>query len=544
MAAPSPAWAPTRERQFRTVARSASARYLALLTDIGIGLLLLPFNLAYLGTSDYGLWVLLASVTVHFSVLDLGYSGAIVKFIAQYRAHINVRALNEIASTMCAAFAVIGVVVYGLLAGVAFNLEHLFNISAAQAAVGQWILLIIGLQVMLNFPFSVFGAVTAGFQRHDINSAAAIVTSIVAALCNVAVVLAGYGLVTLVACTAGVRIAAFLVYRANAYRVFPELRIRPSLVRRGRLKEVTGFSIYTSAIDWANKLNYQLDQVVIGVMLGAGAVAVWAPAERIISGTQRLTNQVNGILFPMVVDSDQSNQQQRLQQIFVQGTRFSLAMVVPISAALIMLADPLIRAWLGARAEAVAGSIPVIQILAVAVAIRVGDATATTVLKGAGHHRMLAFANLGTGVVNVILSALLIAPFGLVGVAYGTLVPIALTATFIIFPAACRRVGLSLGRALMAGVVPPVWPAFAAGALLWFTRDQVPATLIGVLGETVAAGVLYLVLFLGVAISKHDRALYLAKVREMLAGAPKPPRRAGTPGAPPAPVVDVVAGGH
>ena len=538
MPSPAPGWAPSRERQFQTVARNASARYLALLTDMGIGLLTLPFNLAYLGTSEYGLWVLLASVTVHFSAFDLGYSGAIVKFIAQYRAHVNARALNEIASTMFVAFGAIGILVYLLLMGVAFNLEHLFKISAEQANVGQWVLLIIGLHVMLNFPFSVFGAVTSGFQRHDINSAAAVVTSIVAALANVAVVLSGYGLITLVACTTGVRMAAYLIYRANAYRVFPDLRIRPSLVRKARLKEVTGFSVYTSIIDWANKLNYQLDEIVIGAMLGAGAVAVWAPAERIISGTQRLTNQVNGILFPMVVDSDQSNQQHRLQQILVQGTRFSLAMVVPISAALIMLADPLVRAWLGERAEAVAGCIPVIQILAVAVAIRVGDATGTTVLKGAGRHKMLAYVNLGTGVVNIVLSALLIGPFGLVGVAYGTLIPIAITATCILFPAACRRVGLSVGHAVLHGVIPAVWPAFAAGTLLWFTRDHVPGTLIGVLGETLAAGLLYLVLFLGIAVGKHDRALYLSKAREMLARPPK------APGAPQTPVADVIAGGR
>ena len=125
------------------------------------------------------------------------------------------------------------------------------------------------------------------------------------------------------------RVVAYFVYRMNAYRIFPDLRIRPSLFRRGRLREVTGFSVYSSIIDWANKLNYQLDELVIGAFMGPAAVAVWAPAERIISGTQRLTNQLNGVLFPVIVDSDASQQKARLQQILLQGTRLSLAMVVP-----------------------------------------------------------------------------------------------------------------------------------------------------------------------------------------------------------------------
>src|SRR4029077_13479084 len=160
---------------------------------------------------------------------------------------------------------------------------------------------------------------------------------------------------------------------------------------------------YSSLIDWANKLSYQLDALVIGAFIGSGAVAIWAPAERIISGTQRLTNQLNGVLFPTVVDSDATKQMDRLQKILLQGTRLSLVMVVPITVALVLLAGPLVHAWLNDKAIAAGGTVPVLQILSLAVAIRVGNATGTTILKGAGQHRMLAFVNLGTGVANLVL---------------------------------------------------------------------------------------------------------------------------------------------
>jgi len=517
-----PVWGPSRQHALHTVARNVSTRYLAILADMGIGLALLPFNLAYLGKSEYGLWVLLGSVTMHFSAFEMGNSGALVKFMAQYRAHNNARAINEIASTMFVTFGLVGLAAYALLTGVAVNLEHLFAMSAEQARVGQWVLLIIGIHAVLNFPFGVYGSVTSGFQRYDINNVVAIVTSLMAAAVNVAVVLAGYDLVYLVAATTAVRMSAYLVYRANAFRVFPELSVRPALFRRARLKEVLGFSVYTTGIDWANKLNYQLDEVVVGAFLGPAAVAVWAPAERIVSGVQRLTNQVNGVLFPLIVDSDQTNQQRRLQQILLQGTRVSLVMVVPIAGAIFVLADPLIRGWLGSGAESVAGAIPVLQVLAIAVAIRVGDATGTTVLKGAGRHKMLAFVNLGTGAVNVALSALLIGPFGLIGVAYGTLIPIACSAVFILFPAACRRVGLPLSHAVMQAVVPAVWPAVVAAGFLWVVRPHLPVNLLGVGLGSIAAALLYLALFAGLAISRADRAFYRDKARQVLQRRPQP----------------------
>jgi O-antigen/teichoic acid export membrane protein len=81
-----------------------STRYLAIFIDGLIGLVLLPFNVAHLGQSAYGLWALTASVTAYFGVLDLGYGGALVKFIAQYRAWRDRSALNEILSTMWIVF--------------------------------------------------------------------------------------------------------------------------------------------------------------------------------------------------------------------------------------------------------------------------------------------------------------------------------------------------------------------------------------------------------------------------------------------------------
>jgi len=513
-------WAPGGERQIVTVARNVSTRYLAILVETVVGLVMLPFNLAHLGAAQYGLWMLLGSLTVHFSLLDLGYGGALVKFMAQYRAHRNVQALNEIASTLFFVFAAVGIAAYAVAVGIAFNLDHFFKITPEQAQTGKWILMILGVHVALNFPFSVFGGVISGFQRYDANNMVAIANSFVVALVNVAVLSAGYGLVALVATTTTVRVIGYFIYRANAYRIFPELRVRPSLFRRARLREVTGFSVYTSIIDWANKLNYQLDQIVIGVFLGSTAVGVWSPAERIISGTQRLTNQLNGVLFPLIVDSDATKKQERLQSILLQGTQLSLAMVLPVAAALVLLADPLVHAWLGARAASVAEAIPVIQILAVAVAFRVGSATGTTLLKGAGKHRMLAFVNLGTGLANVALSIALVRRFGLVGVAWGTIVPIAFTSCFIVFPAACRRAGLPIGRAVLDAVLPAVWPAFIVGGVLAYSRAVSSGTLLAVVLQAAGGGALYLALFFAMAIGRHDRAFYTAKAMELLGRRP------------------------
>src|SRR5262249_44071189 len=154
-----PARAEFEEPPFRTIARNVTTRYLSVVIEMLLGLVTLPFNLRHLGADAYGLWMLTAGITIHFSILDLGYGGALVKFIAQYRAHGETRALNEIASTLFYLFLAFGIVAYFVIVGLAFNLEHVFKLTPQQAEVGQWILLIIGINVSLNFSFSVYGGV-------------------------------------------------------------------------------------------------------------------------------------------------------------------------------------------------------------------------------------------------------------------------------------------------------------------------------------------------------------------------------------------------
>jgi O-antigen/teichoic acid export membrane protein len=207
----------------------------------------------------------------------------------------------------------------------------------------------------------------------------------------------------------------------------------------------------------------------------------------------------------------------RLQTIFVQGTRLSLATVVPMGGTMIIMAGPLVRAWVGPDFS---GSVLVVRLLCLSVIVRVANETASTILKGAGEHRLLAFVNMATACVNLALSIAIVKPLGLPGVALGTLVPICFTAMLVLFPAACRRVELSLRRALVEAVWPAIWPASVMTAFLLATRDWVPTTLIAVGAEMAAACAIYALIFVFFGIDANQRRVYTLKAMKMLHRAP------------------------
>jgi O-antigen/teichoic acid export membrane protein len=164
------------------------------------------------------------------------------------------------------------------------------------------------------------------------------------------------------------------------------------------------------------------------------------------------------------------------------------------------------------------GAIPVLRILAIVTAIRVGAGAATTLLKGANRHQMLAATSMATGISKVALSIALVRPLGLPGVALGTLIPLAISTCVIVFPAACRRVGVTIWTLLRQSIVPPLWPAAAVAVFYVVWPMTAERALAGVAAQAVLGGALYLALFVGLAIGAQDRSFYFSTARTLISG--------------------------
>jgi len=138
-------------------------------------------------------------------------------------------------------------------------------------------------------------------------------------------------------------------------------------------------------------------------------------------------------------------------------------------------------------------------------------------LKGTGGHKLLAYTNSTAAVANILLSIALVRPLGLVGVALGTLIPVTASAAFVLYPAACRRVGLPIHRPLFEAIWPATWPAAIMAAMLWFGQQLPPGGLVGVALHVTVGGLVYLGLFLGLAVRSAERRFYWMKLQGLIA---------------------------
>ena len=159
----------------------------------------------------------------------------------------------------------------------------------------------------------------------------------------------------------------------------------------------------------------------------------------------------------------------RLRTIWIAGNRACAMIIFPITALLLILGKSVITAWVGAKY--VAQSYPVLVVLAVPMMFTLAQGASTRILYGMAKHRPLAIVTLMESVANLILSIVLIRPFGIVGDAFGTAIPLMLTSILFMPRHMCRLMGVRIGTYLREAYTLPVLLTLPLAATLLLVRQ-------------------------------------------------------------------------
>jgi O-antigen/teichoic acid export membrane protein len=496
-------------------------KYLFLFTTIVIGIFLMPFTIRHLGKEEYGLWMLVASMTAYFQLLDLGYGNGLVRQVTQADARGDEEDMNTILSTFLVVYSGIGfATLVGVVGLMLFAVPRFPNLPPDRVPMAQWVLAILGLRVAVGFPMSVFGAITTARQRFALTGSIAIAVSVMQAFATYVLLTAGYRVVVLVAATTSISLLSYVAYAAAAYRTFPGLRLSPSRFSRRQVRDVTAFSFYLFLVSIAVQVGNNIDNLVVGAALGTGAVAMYTVAARLADYQRQVCGQFSGLLFPVIVRFDASQNAAGLQATLVEGTRIALALVTGLTLCLLAFGRPLVEAWVGRGFEA---SVIPLYVLALGSLVVVAQGPSGMILLATGRHRVVAALSLVEIVFHAAVSIALISRLGLGGVAIGALVPYAILNIAVVIPLACRTLGVSLapftrvvaGPAILAGVP-------AAIAALLVRAIVSPSSLLGVLTASFGVASVYGAVYWRLGLPPSDRLRYAASLRRLTFPAMRP----------------------
>jgi O-antigen/teichoic acid export membrane protein len=254
----------------------------------------------------------------------------------------------------------------------------------------------------------------------------------------------------------------------------------------------------------ANQWIFFSTSIVIGAFLSAAAITPFAIASSfsLINYGRTVVSLLTDTLYPVAARMDARNDAAGLQHLLVLGTRMALLVALPLCLGLLFLGRQFITLWMG----------PAYADSAVILMVSMSQNASALVLTGMARHGALAYIALGEAAANIALSIVLVRKMGLIGVAWGTVIPHLISTTLIVPLYTLHVVKLAPGDYLRKAYLRPVLcalPLVALGAVLARLRG---VSWLGLGAEAVAMCAVFGVASYFYCLDRTQRALISSKI--------------------------------
>lgn len=496
------------------VLTSTIANYTGKAATLAIGFLLTSFMVHRLGTTNYGLWVIISAIAGYSALGDLGIPGGVVKYVAEFRARQEFDDARRLIATALTAGAILGFIAGILGLFLAPVISHWFGSAPHERRLVIGIVATSGI-VLGAAIFSRFTqAVLQGLQRFDVLNLLNVATALIFALATVIVLLLHGGVLGVALASAATTLLMQLPTVWCISHAAPELHLTWHGARRSYLRLILPYSSAFVADQAAWRLKTETDELVIGVVLSVAAATPYALARRLSLLAQSFTDQFLTVLVPLAAELHAGANRQRLRSLFIASTRLTLAIFLPMSLILAIFAGPILSVWVG---NAYARYAHLVVILTAATLIDLILWPAGGILKVMARYRLVLISAATTALVNVALSVVLALRFGVTGVALGTLIPAAIEAFGFVLPYAMRILAVDARTALRSLLLPPLLPATPIALVLIVVRRVIsPSSLFQLSLVAVCTVVLYAGLYMAISASAAEREACQAVARRLL----------------------------
>jgi O-antigen/teichoic acid export membrane protein len=469
--------------------RNIGSTWVLTVVTIAATYFLTPFIIHSLGQDGYGTWTLITALTGYISLLALGVPMASVRYIAQHVAESDRQAINRTIGSCAGLYLAIGAValVTGFLMLAAFRAYDIPSGIATEAPVAFALMVV---QVSAGFvgllPEAILFAHHEFVRRNAVRLAG---VGLRFALTIGLLAISG-SLLVLAAIQVVVLVFDFTVSLVLIRRRYPGVRISLADFDRRAVRQVLSFSIYVLLLVAGGRLAFETDALVIGAILGVGAIPFYAVANSLVIYLMEFVLAIAAVVSPMATRLNTEGKMDELRDIFFTWSKVALSMTVAAAVFLCTLGPRFIGWWIDPSFEGPSGQVLQVLMLSCLLFLPVRG-VALPILMGMGKPQIPTIVFLGAGLLNVALSVALAKPYGLVGVAVGTAIPNALFSVAVLV-LACRELHVSV-----AAYVRYVVPRAALGALpplvlvLWFRVALDVRTIAGL----AAAGAAMLVVF-------------------------------------------------
>lgn len=318
------------------------------LTNI-IGLVITPFIIKSLGSSEYGLYTMIGALIGYLSVLDFGLNNTVIRYVAKYRAESDYQGEQNFLAHSFIMYGVISLLI--IVVGIVFylQLDDIYggNLDSNQIDKAKTMLSILIFNLAITLPGGAFTGICYGYEQFILPKIVTIFRYIIRSVL-VVVVLSFHGdSVSLVIIDT---ILNLLIIGVNAYIAFKILKAKVRLhsYNSKLFYQILGFSIWLFVFALVHQLRWQFGQLILGLFYPTATIAIYAVGITIGNYYGAFSNAIASVFLPRAIQMTVKNStEDQLTDMFIKVSRIILIILMIVLGGFITIGEDFIYFWVG-----------------------------------------------------------------------------------------------------------------------------------------------------------------------------------------------------
>lgn len=386
-----------------------------------VTLIYTPFMLRMIGQSEYGLYSLVASIIGYLTVLDLGFGNAIVVYTSRYRQQHKYEEEQKLHGMFLVIFSIIGVIAALIGVFLYFNVDLLFGHSMTEVEIlkAKTMMLILTFNLAITFPLSIFNSIISAYEKFVFQKVLSIIRTLLNPMLMIPLLLLGCKAITMVLVITILNIGCLVINYIYCIKKL-NIQIKFKGFDKQLLVEIFGYSFFIFLGVIVDKINWSVDQFVLGAVSGTIAVSLYSVATNFNTLFINLSTAISGVLLPKMskMIGDNASDEQITDE-FIKVGRLQYYIVFLMLSGFILVGKGFIIWWAGIEYTT---SYYIAVILLVPLSVPLIQNLGLSIMQAKNMHKfrsvLLAIIALG----NILISIPLAKTYGGIGSAIGTAV--------------------------------------------------------------------------------------------------------------------------
>jgi O-antigen/teichoic acid export membrane protein len=443
------------KRVIQRLRSALGSQFFYQMVNLFIRLAEVPLFLVFWGAERYGEWLMAAAISAYLAMADGGFTGTTQREMTmRVGAEDRQGALAAFQSTWVLLLIVsaVGMVAVALIATL-LPLDQWLNLKSMRGNTLTIVILLLTAHIFIGFQC---GLIYGGYSCEGRYGRGICLTAVTYLLdfggLSLAVILGGGPVEAAFGFLVG-RLIGFLLFLLDQAKVVPWLNFGWKNASRAQVTRLLRPSLASMAFPLGEAMNNQGIRIVVGLILGPAAVAVFSSIRTLCRSTMKPVTIAARLIEPEIALAYGASHSELMRKLFIRSSQITLWATLFACAVLWFSGEFLFGLWTKSH---IAFDVPLYALLLLASTVNCLWFVGLMVPYATNRHQDIALFYVVTQVGGLLLTSLLSYQFGIYGAGLA-LMTVETLLTFGVLAQALKLIGVTFSAWALTVIYPPVY---------------------------------------------------------------------------------------